>query len=38
MRSLMPGITFRFWEMLETGLEPWMNNWAMFALAVVKKE
>ena len=37
MRSLMPGITFRFWEALETGLKPWMNTWAMFALVVVSK-
>jgi hypothetical protein len=34
----MPGITSRFWEMLETRLKPWMNSWAMFALVVVKKE
>jgi antirestriction protein ArdC len=38
MRSLMPGITFRLWEMLETGLKPWMNSWAMFALVVVQKD
>jgi SAM-dependent methyltransferase len=37
MRSLMPGITFRLWELLETGMKPWMDRWAMFALVVVEK-
>jgi SAM-dependent methyltransferase len=37
MRTLMPGITFRFWELLETSLKPWMKGWAMFALVVVVK-
>jgi SAM-dependent methyltransferase len=38
LRSLMPEITFRVWELLESSLKPWMNAWAMFALVVVRKK
>jgi SAM-dependent methyltransferase len=38
MRSLMPAITFRAWELLEAGLKPWMNAWAMFAVVVLRKQ
>jgi SAM-dependent methyltransferase len=37
MRSLMPGIAFPLWKLLEAGLKPWMSAWAMFALIVVVK-
>jgi len=30
LRSLMPGFTFGFWRAIETLLNPWRNNLAMF--------
>jgi SAM-dependent methyltransferase len=35
MRSLMPGRTFGLWRRLENGLQPWVNDWAMFARIVL---
>lgn len=38
MRSLMPSWSFRFWKRLETRLNPWMKNWAMFAGIVLVRQ
>ena len=35
LRSLMPGSTFRLWRRIESGLQPWMDTWAMFAHIVL---
>lgn len=37
LRSLMPGWTTGAWRNLERMLEPWMEQWAMFALIVLER-
>jgi SAM-dependent methyltransferase len=37
LRSLMPGMTFKFWRRFERSLEPWMRSWAMFAHIVLRR-
>lgn len=31
LRSFMPARTFEFWRLLERKMEPWMEDWGMFA-------
>jgi len=35
MRSLMPTFSYGIWATLERIIEPWIRNWAMFALIVI---
>jgi SAM-dependent methyltransferase len=38
MRTLMPGLTFPIWTLLERWMKPQMDRWAMFALlAIIKR-
>lgn len=38
LRSFMPGWSTGFWKWAENQLNPFMNNWGMFALVVVEKQ
>lgn len=38
LRSLMPGWSFGLWRSFEQGLQPWMNDLAMFAQIVLVRE
>jgi len=38
LRSLMPGWSFGLWRGIETVMQPWMNNWAMFAQITLTKK
>jgi hypothetical protein len=37
MRSLMPGMATPLWRVLEKSLEPWIREWAMFALILLRR-
>ncbi len=37
MQSLMPAWTSGFWQSLEKRLQPWMNNWDLFALIILDR-
>ena len=38
LRSFMPGWSFALWRNVETLLQPWMKNLAMFAMIVLSKD
>ena len=37
LRSLMPGVTYGFWRLIEHALQPWINQMAMFAQIILQR-
>lgn len=37
-RSLMPGLTYDFWRLIEHAIHPWINQMAMFAQIILERK
>ncbi len=37
LRSLMPGFSYRAWQLVEAGLSPWRDVWSMFAFIALER-
>lgn len=37
LRAIMPGFTYAFWRVIESGLNPWRDTWSMFAFIEIER-
>ena len=37
LRSLIPGLTYGFWCLIEHAIQPWINQMAMFAQIILQR-